>query len=188
MASTVIAPAARRHENPVLGDVATILETAAETGGDRTVIEVEVAPGGGTHPHVHRAFAEHVLALEGVVTIETDGKRQVLVPGDVATAPAGSVHCFRNESADAITIRVELRPGHSGFEESLAIACGLARDGLANADGTPRNLVHTALLVGLSGTAVAGPMRAAEPVLRVLAAVARRRGALEPLRRRYVTG
>ena len=187
MSTFVSAPArTRQHHNPVLGDVATIVESAAETRGDRTVLEIEVAPGGGTRPHVHSAFAEHFLALEGVVTIETDGKRQVLVPGDGAVAPAGSVHCFRNETPDAITIRVELRPGHMGFEDALAIAYGLARDGRVYPDGTPKELLATALLVDLSDTAMVGAMRAMQRPLRRLANVARRRGVEAELRARYL--
>ena len=37
----------RRIYNPIQKDYATFLKTSEETGGERTVIEIEVAPGGG---------------------------------------------------------------------------------------------------------------------------------------------
>ena len=83
--------------------------------------------------------------------------------------------------------RVELRPGHRGFERSLQIAYGLAEDGKVRKDGTPRNLLHLALLVEESDSRIAGPLRLLQPVFGVLAAVARRRGVDRELARRYVT-
>jgi mannose-6-phosphate isomerase-like protein (cupin superfamily) len=186
MSTTTAAPPRRRHENPVLGDAATILETAAETDGEHTLLEIDIAPGGGTHPHVHHAFAEHFRAVDGTVTVYADGVRCELKPGGQAIAPIGSVHRFRNETDAPIRIRVELRPGHTGFEESLAIAYGLARDGEARKDGSPRSILHTAALVELSDTAFAGPMRILERPLRALARRAHRRGVLDELRDRYV--
>lgn len=44
----------RRYYNPIQKDYATFLETSEETGGEFTLIEIEVAPGGGTPPHYHK--------------------------------------------------------------------------------------------------------------------------------------
>ena len=46
--------AGRRYYHPLQKDYATFLETSEETGGDRTLIEIEVAPGGGNAPHYHK--------------------------------------------------------------------------------------------------------------------------------------
>ena len=43
-------PRARRYYHPIQKDYATFLETSEETGGVRTLIEVEVVPGAGTTP------------------------------------------------------------------------------------------------------------------------------------------
>lgn len=40
----------RRYYHPIQKDYATFLQTSEETGGERTLIEVEVAPGGGNDP------------------------------------------------------------------------------------------------------------------------------------------
>lgn len=186
MSPTTAAPPRRRHENPVLGDAATILESAADNGGRRTLLEIEVAPGGGTHAHVHHAFAEHFRAIEGVVTVYADGVRCDLKPGGEAIARVGAVHAFRNETDAPIRLEVELRPGHVGFEEALVILYGLARDGLVRKDSSPRSLLQTAALVELSDTSFAGPMRLLEHPLRSLAERARRRGVLDDLRARYL--
>ena len=37
----------RRIYNPIQKDYATFLETSEESGGEHTLIEIEVAPGGG---------------------------------------------------------------------------------------------------------------------------------------------
>lgn len=40
----------RRYYHPVQKDYATFLQTSEETGGEHTLIEVEVAPGAATFP------------------------------------------------------------------------------------------------------------------------------------------
>ena len=44
------ATARRRYYHPTQKDYATLLQTCEETGGERTLIEVEVAPEAGTDP------------------------------------------------------------------------------------------------------------------------------------------
>ncbi len=41
----------RRVINPLQKDSVTVIETSAESGGERTLIEIDVAPGGGIIPH-----------------------------------------------------------------------------------------------------------------------------------------
>ena len=51
--------------NPVSGETITFVETAAETGGDYTVIECAVRPGGGVPmAHVHPNQSETFEVLE----------------------------------------------------------------------------------------------------------------------------
>jgi quercetin dioxygenase-like cupin family protein len=177
----------RRIYNPVQKDAATFLETTEESGGKRTLIQVELAPGGGNAKHRHLEFAEHFEVLEGALTVHLDGIDHQLAQGDTAVAAAGRLHCFKNAADTTTVFRVELRPGHRGFERSLQIAYGLAEDGRVRTDGTPKNLLHLALLVEESGTRIAGPLRILEPAFGMLAALARRRGVDRDLARRYVT-
>jgi mannose-6-phosphate isomerase-like protein (cupin superfamily) len=183
---TAATASARRIYNPVQKDYATFLETAAESGGGWTLIEVELAPGGGNAPHRHLTYAEHFEIVEGQVAIRLEEDVRHLEVGDKATAPAGSAHCFANLTDHPARFRVMLEPGHRGFEEALQVAYGLAEEGRVHPDSRPMSLMTSALLMEWSEIRPVGPLQAIVPVMRPLAARARRRGLDQELRRRYV--
>jgi mannose-6-phosphate isomerase-like protein (cupin superfamily) len=79
--------AERRYYHPLQKDYATFLKTSEETGGEYTLIEVEVAPGGGNTPHYHKTYAEHFEVLEGVLEVTVGGETRALHPGEKAVAP-----------------------------------------------------------------------------------------------------
>jgi mannose-6-phosphate isomerase-like protein (cupin superfamily) len=185
MSTSAAIAAERRIYNPVQRDAATFLETREESGGTRTLIEVELAAGGGNAPHRHVAFAERFKVAEGALTVRVGDDEHTLGPGDTACAPLGTLHCFANRTDEPVRFIVELLPGHRGFEQALQIAYGLAEDGLVNRKGIPRNLAHLALLVELGDTRVAGPLKLLEPVMGLLARRARRRGIDAQLIERY---
>jgi mannose-6-phosphate isomerase-like protein (cupin superfamily) len=91
MTATISAPkrttAAPRHiYHPTQKDYATFLETSAQTGGKHTLIEIEVAPGGGTVPHYHLAYSERFEVLEGELEVHLgphprQGRRQPVSAG-----------------------------------------------------------------------------------------------------------
>jgi quercetin dioxygenase-like cupin family protein len=176
----------RRIYSPVQRDGATFVQTSEESGGCRTLLEIELAPGGGNVAHRHLGYAERFVALDGELTVRVDGLVHVLQPGDEATADAGILHCFANETDELARFRVELSPGHRGFEQALQIGYGLAQDGRTNDKGIPKNLVHTALLMQMGEMRVAGPMRMLTPLLGLLARWGRRRGVDAALVERYV--
>ncbi len=175
----------RRIVNPVQGDVVTWLETSAESGGQRTLAELEVAPGGQVTPHLHRSYSERFLVLEGRLTVQLGDERLVLEPGDEATVPVGTLHAWSNPGTERAVAHVELRPGQPGFETSLRVAYGLAADGRVRKDGMPRNLLHTALLLEWGDGRLPGAYALLERGLRLLAAIARRRGIDRELGERY---
>jgi quercetin dioxygenase-like cupin family protein len=176
----------RRIYSPVQRDAATFLETSEESGGRRTLVEVELAPGGGNELHKHLSFSERFVCVEGEVTVRVDGLCHVLHPGDQAVAEPGAVHAFANETNEPARFEVELVPGHRGFEQMLQIGYGLAEDGLTDSNGIPKRLVHTALLMELGETRVVGPLRLLVPLLKLLARWGRRRGTDAALAERYV--
>jgi quercetin dioxygenase-like cupin family protein len=176
----------RTIHSPVQRDAATFLETTEESGGWRTVLEIELAPGGANAPHRHLGYAERFVALDGELTVRVDGLLHVLQPGDEATAAAGVVHCFANDTDEPARFRVELSPGHRGFEQALQIGYGLARDGRTNGKGIPRNLTHAAVLMDMGEIRVAGRIRLLTPLLELLARRGRRRGVDALLVERYV--
>ena len=63
----------RRIYNPVQRDTATFVETSEETGGARTLAELEVAPGGKVTPHYHLTYSER-KALRVAYGLAADGR------------------------------------------------------------------------------------------------------------------
>jgi mannose-6-phosphate isomerase-like protein (cupin superfamily) len=175
----------RRIYNPIQKDYATFLETSEETGGEHTLIEIEVAPGGGTTPHYHLTYAEHFEVISGALEVMVGGETRTLTAGEKSVAPKNTLHNFHNSTDRPTTFLIELRPGSSGFEKALRVAYGLASDGLSNSKGLPKNLYHTALLFEWGEGRMPGLLGALEPVFRLLAKRARRKGIDKDLERRY---
>lgn len=132
----------RRIYNPVQKDAVTFLQTAEESGGVRTLIELEVASGGGNMLHYHKTFDEHFTAVSGEVGVQIGKETFTLKPGESAIAPAMSLHRWYNLTAETAIVRVELLPGSAAFERGLHIGYGLAHDGFVNKQGVASNTVH----------------------------------------------
>ena len=124
--------------------------------------------------------------LEGRLTVEIDGVRHELGPGDEAVAAPGSLHAWSNPGAERSVAHVELRPGSPGFEKALRVVYGLAADGLVRRNGVPRNPLHAALVLEMGEVRLPGAYAAAQRVLGLLARVARWRGVDRELERRYL--
>ncbi len=149
------------------------------------LIELEVGPGGGNTPHYHKTYDEHFEVLEGALEVLVDRETHTLRPGQKAVAPKNVLHRFRNTTEERTRFLVELQPGHAGFEKAVKVAYGLASDGRVFADGTPRNLYHLALLLEWSEIRLPGVFTVAEPLFRLLARRARRKGIDRELEARY---
>ncbi len=78
-----------------------------------------------------------------------------------------------------------MRPGRAGFEKALKAGYGLAADGLTAPSGAPKNPYHLAVLLGWSEIRMPGVFTLAEPLLRLLAGRARRKGIDAELEARY---
>ena len=172
--------------NPVLKDVTTFIRTARETNNESTQVEVRLMPGGGTPLHYHRNFSETFIAVEGQLGLSTGkGKSITLGPGDTATIPPGQVHRFFNPGKQKIRFKVVINPGHTGFENALYILYGLAGDGLTDQKGVPKKLEHLAIVGEMSEMYLPGVFRILQPVFRVIASRARRRGEEDLLIEKY---
>lgn len=175
----------RRHYNPVQRDAATFLETSEETGGECTLAEVEVAPGGGPIAHYHKTYTESFEVLEGELEVLVGDETRVLRAGRKATVPRNTLHRFHNATDQTTRFLCEMRPGQPGFEKTIMVGYGLARDGLTRPDGTPKSLYHMALLLEWSEIRVPGFFTVIEPLMRLLAKRARRKGIDRELEARY---
>ena len=175
----------RRHYHPTQKDWATFVKTSEETGGEYSLLEIELAPGGGNVPHYHLSYAERFEVLRGTLEVTVGGETRTLHPGAAAVAPKKTRHHFRNRTGEPATFLVELRPGSAGFEKALKAGYGLARDGLVRADGTPRNPHHLAVLMDWGEVRLPGVFTLVEPLFRLLAKRARRTGLDRELEARY---
>ena len=127
----------RKIYNPIQKDSVVFLKTSDETEGAYTLVEVELAHGGGVGLHYHKTYSEKFDCLEGNVEIGLGKQVLTLNAGQSATAEPNVNHFFRNRSGAPCKFRVELRPASKGFEQSLQIGYGLAGDGLCDKKGFP---------------------------------------------------
>jgi mannose-6-phosphate isomerase-like protein (cupin superfamily) len=89
-------PAAGRkvYFNPAIGDKLVFLKTARETGGAYTLVEIELAPGGNGVPHIHRAFSETFISVEGTLEVRSGSGTLHLHPGQTHTVSPGQYTAF----------------------------------------------------------------------------------------------
>jgi quercetin dioxygenase-like cupin family protein len=170
--------------NPLIQDTVTFLKTAEETGGAESELLLTLRPGGKNALHYHKAFSETFTALDGELGLQfAKHKTKVLQPGESFTAEPLTPHGFFNPTDREIKFHIRIAPGHTGFEEALRIAYGLAEDGLTNQDGIPRKISHMAILVSLSDTNLPGIFSFFAPILKIMAA--RAQGEATKLREKY---
>jgi len=176
----------RKIYNPIQKDYVTFLKTSAETGGECTLVEVELADRGGVGLHYHKTYSETFTCLEGELQIGLGKKIYTLAPGQAATAEPGTNHLFRNRSGKPCKFRVELKPASRGFEQSLQIGYGLACDGACKPNGFPKDRLALAWLFDISESNLPGWMSIFEFILRRQARKARAQGLDKTLIDKYV--
>ena len=176
----------RRIYNPVQRDYVTFLKTAAETNGEFTLVDVELSPKGGVGIHYHKTYSEKFDCLEGELKVQAGKIIHKLAPGQSVIAAPLVNHRFFNTSDKVCKFLVELRPASSGFEKSLQIGYGLARDGETNSKGFPNNRLALAWLFEISESNLPGWMSIFEFILRKQAKKAKATGLDKTLIDKYV--
>jgi quercetin dioxygenase-like cupin family protein len=176
----------RKIYNPIQKDQVTFLRTHADTNGECTLVEVELADGGGVGLHYHKTYTEMFDCLEGVVEVQVGKTVHLLKAGQSAIAAPYMNHLFRNRSGRPCRFRVEIRPASRGFEKSLQIGYGLACDGHCKPNGFPKDKLALAWLFDISESNLPGWMSLFEFILRKQAKKARRKGIDKELEERYV--
>jgi quercetin dioxygenase-like cupin family protein len=156
----------RRIYNPVQKDYVTFLKTSTETNGAYTLVEVELAPKGGVGLHYHKTYSEKFDCLEGELKVQSGKVVHTLSSGQTITAQPNIHHRFFNASNKICKFQVEIRPASRGFEQSLQIGYGLARDGQTNSKGFPKNRLALAWLFEISESNLPGWMSIFEFILR----------------------
>jgi quercetin dioxygenase-like cupin family protein len=176
----------RKIHNPIQKDTVIFLQTHADTNGQYTLVEVELANGGGVGLHYHKTYSEKFTCLEGELQVQLGKDIHTLVPGQSAVAFPNINHLFRNRSGNPCKFRVELMPASRGFEQSLQIGYGLATDGLCKKNGFPKDKLALAWLFEISESNLPGWMSMFEFILRRQAKKAIQKGIHKELISKYV--
>ena len=172
-------------ENPLKKERTTFIKTSTETGGEYSLVEVELEPGGGVDPHYHRYLDEEFQGVKGVVDVIVDGQTYRVGPGEKKFAPRGTTHGFKNNTAETVVFRALVTPGSTGFENMLRVAYGLCRDGLTTAGGVPKGFSLISVVSQLGESNAPGFFSFMNPLLRWGARRARDAGISEELIKRY---
>ncbi len=170
----------RKIYNPIQKDHVIFLKTHADTNGECTLVEVELADGGGVGLHYHKTYSEKFDCLEGEVEVRLGKIIYKLQPGQSATAEPNVNHLFRNRNGKPCKFLVEIKPASRGFEQSLQIGYGLKNDGF------PKDKLALAWLFDISESNLPGWMSLFEFILRGQAKKARRKGIDRKLIEKYV--
>ena len=172
--------------NPIIKDTAIFLQTADEAGGKISDIEITLMPKGGNPLHYHKTYSETFTAIDGELGLKLGKKdTKILKPGESYTVEPMSLHSFFNPTDNEIKFNVKIKPGHTGFENSLRIIYGLAEDGLTNKKSLPKSLKHTAIIVCMSDMNVPGLLTLLYPILKRMANKAKANGEEKKLIDKY---
>lgn len=161
------------------GSSIRFLETTADSGGERVVVEIAYAGTGDRPPvHYHPSQSERFEVLEGRVHAVLDGEERTLAAGDTLEVPPRTAHeMWATEPARQ---RWETSPALE-TEAFFETVWGLQQDGLTDSKGMP-GLPQMALTLRhfKNEFRLASPPAPLQAVLfPPLAALARARG-LEP--------
>ena len=126
--------------NPVTGETLVFRTTAADSNGERVVVETLVEPNGAVAAaHVHPAQDELFEVLGGEVEFRLGKQTVVAKPGDRVLVPAGMPHRFRNAGEETAHFVCEITPALE-FEQLIETMFSLAADGKVNRRGLPNPL------------------------------------------------
>lgn len=126
--------------NEITGETIHFLETAEDTNGAYTLIEVTLQPGGGVPmAHVHPYQSETFEVVEGELSMKAGRERVLAQPGDVVSVAPGERHRFWNASSEVVRFRCTVAPALQ-FERFIETMFALAADGRLGRRGMPSPL------------------------------------------------
>ncbi|MDB5297210.1 MAG: hypothetical protein JWO31_3193 [Phycisphaerales bacterium] len=141
----------------LLGQLARLKLTAADTNGQFSVMEVVTPPGSGVPPHRHVVEDELFYVLAGTYAVEVDGRREVVGPGAFLRVPRGAWHAFTNVGdTPARMLDVHTPGGFEAFARELGTPCADPDAGPPTAPPDMDRVVGTILKHGMELPARAG--------------------------------
>ena len=122
--------------SPKVGQEITFLRTAADTDGELLELEARLDPGSRIIEHVHLHQDERFEVLEGSASFWVGGRKIVRGPGEEVEISAGTRHRVRNEGAEPLRVRAQMRPALRA-EELFEAIYTLGSQGRVNRLGAP---------------------------------------------------
>jgi mannose-6-phosphate isomerase-like protein (cupin superfamily) len=117
---TAVVPAGQGHLLTARGSVMAFKAVAAQTGGDFSLMERTLPPGGRQPPaHRHTNCSEAFFVLAGEITFWVDGEQAVGRPGDFLLVRRGAAHTFGNSSPEPARLLVLHAPAMDAYFEEL---------------------------------------------------------------------
>jgi len=117
---TAIIPPGQGHRLTARGSVMAFKAVAAQTGGDFSLMERTLPPGGRMPPaHRHTNCSEAFFVLDGAITFWVDGDQAVGGPGDFLLVPRGAAHTLGNSSPEPARLLVLHAPAMDAYFEEL---------------------------------------------------------------------
>ena len=117
---TGIVPSGQGRLLTARGNVMAFKAVAAQTGGDFSLMERTVPPGGRIPPaHRHTNCSEAYFVLEGTVAFWLDGESLSGGPGDFLLVPRGAAHTFGNQGSEPARLLVLHAPAMDAYFEEL---------------------------------------------------------------------
>jgi quercetin dioxygenase-like cupin family protein len=148
-----------------------IVESAAESHGERVEFEVTMAPGAmGPPKHLHPRQDEGWTVLEGELSVFVDGEWRTLGEGASLSIPPNTVHTLRNRSSQPVRFRDSHEPALD-FQDYIEALDRQAAAGKLTARMTPSTLIHGAMVLRQHRTtqlSAGRAQRAGETVLTLL--------------------
>ena len=115
-----IVSAGEGHVVTARGSVMAFKAVADQTGGDFSLMERTLPPGGRRPPaHRHVNCSEAFFVLDGRISFVLDGQNLTGGPGDFLLVPRGAAHTFGNEGTEPARLLVLHAPAMDAYFEEL---------------------------------------------------------------------
>jgi mannose-6-phosphate isomerase-like protein (cupin superfamily) len=115
-----VVPPGEGHLLTARGSVMAFKAVAAQTGGDFSLMERTLPPGGRKPPaHRHVNCSEAFLVLDGAIAFTLDGRDLTGGPGDFLLVPRGAPHTFGNAGTETARLLVLHAPAMDAYFEEL---------------------------------------------------------------------
>jgi len=176
----------RKIINPLYKDTVTFVKTSAESEGKISELEITLLPDGKNPIHYHKTYSETFTAIDGEAGVGLGkNRKKILKPGESYTVEPNNLHYWFNPVDREIKFKVEIKPGHEGFENSLRILYGMAADGLTDKKGIPKSIQHKAIVAIMADMNIPGFFTLIFPLLKRIAKKAKASGYEQQLVDRY---